>query len=187
MPLDPAIATIELSVIVPSFNERDNVEPLIARLSRCLAGIAWEVIYVDDDSPDGTAAAVKALAQRDARVRCVHRIGRRGLSTAVIEGIQASSAPYIAVIDADLQHDESLLPSMLNDLKRENLDIVVGSRYVAGGGLGEWDKNRAAMSGFATRLARLVISADLSDPMSGFFLMARPAFDRAVRRLSGQG
>ena len=185
VPLDPAAAAIELSVIVPSFNERDNVVPLIERLSESLAGIAWEIIYVDDDSPDGTAASVKALAQRDRHVRCIHRIGRRGLSTAVIEGIQASSAPYVAVIDADMQHDETLLPQMLAAIKSEGLDIVVGSRYVAGGGVGQWDKGRVAMSGFATRLSRLVVSAELTDPMSGFFLIARPAFDRAVRRLSG--
>jgi dolichol-phosphate mannosyltransferase len=172
---------------VPSFNERENIEPLIERLDRCLAGVAWEVIYVDDDSPDGTAEAVKTLARRDPRVRCVHRIGRRGLSTAVIEGVQASSAPYVAVIDADLQHDETLLPKMLDAIKAEGLDVVVGSRYVVGGGVGEWDKSRLAMSSFATRLARLVVSASLTDPMSGFFLMTRDAFDRAVRRLSGQG
>jgi dolichol-phosphate mannosyltransferase len=172
---------------VPSFNERENIAPLMERLDACLKGIAWEVIYVDDDSPDGTAAAVKALARRDPRVRCVHRIGRRGLSTAVIEGIQASSAPYVAVIDADLQHDETLLPRMLKTVKAEGLDVVVGSRYVEGGGVGEWEKHRVAMSGLATRLARLVVSAQLTDPMSGFFLMTRPAFDAAVRRLSGQG
>jgi dolichol-phosphate mannosyltransferase len=187
MPLDPTVATIELAVVVPSFNERDNIEPLIGRLARCLDGVAWEVIYVDDDSPDGTAEAVKALARRDPRVRCVHRIGRRGLSTAVIEGIQASSAPYVAVIDADLQHDETLLPRMLAALKTEGLDIVVGSRYSDGGGVGEWDKSRVAMSSLATKLSRLVVSAELTDPMSGFFMMTRGAFDRAVRRLSGQG
>jgi dolichol-phosphate mannosyltransferase len=180
-------APIELSVIVPSFNERDNVEPLVERLSRCLDGVAWEVIYVDDDSPDGTADAVRSLARRVPYVRCIHRIGRRGLSTAVVEGIQSSSAPYVAVIDADLQHDETLLPRMLDAIKAEALDIVVGSRYVAGGDIGDWDKSRAAMSGLATTLSRLIISASLSDPMSGFFLMSRDAFDRTVRRLSGQG
>jgi dolichol-phosphate mannosyltransferase len=187
MPLERGMATAELSIIVPSFNERENVEPLVERLARCLEGVAWEVICVDDDSPDGTAEAVKAVARRDPRVRCIHRIGRRGLSTAVIEGILASSAPYVAVIDADLQHDETLLPRMFAAIKSEGLDIVVGSRYVAGGGVGEWGKNRIAMSGLATRLSRLVVSAELTDPMSGFFLMTRDAFDRAVRRLSGQG
>lgn len=191
LPLEPAeaagAAVVELSVIVPSFNERDNIAPLIAKLAECLGGIAWEVIYVDDDSADGTAAAVKAIARRDPRVRCIHRIGRRGLSTAVIEGIQASSAPYVAVIDADLQHDETVLPKMLEALKTGEFDIVVGSRYVAGGDVGDWDRNRVAISGLATTLSRLVVSAKLTDPMSGFFMVTRAAFDRAVRQLSGQG
>ena len=177
----------ELTIVVPTFNERDNVELLIARLDAALRGIAWEVLYVDDDSPDGTAAKVRELAQTDPRIRCLQRIGRRGLSTAVIEGMLASSAPYLAVIDADLQHDESLLPQMLAAIKAEDLDVIIGSRHVAGGGVGDWDRRRVTISGFAARLARLIIAAELTDPMSGFFMVSRPAFERAVRRLSGQG
>ena len=177
----------ELTIVVPTFNERDNVELLLARLDGALRGIEWEVLYVDDDSPDGTAAKVRELAQINPRIRCLQRIGRRGLSTAVIEGMLASSAPYLAVIDADLQHDESLLPQMLAAIKAEELDVVVGSRHVSGGGFGDWDRRRVTISGFATRLARLIIAADLTDPMSGFFMLSRPAFERAVRRLSGQG
>jgi dolichol-phosphate mannosyltransferase len=181
------IGATELTVVVPSFNEIDNVELLIKRLHAALDGIEWEVIYVDDDSPDGTAAKVRQLAQTDPRVRCIQRIGRRGLSTAVIEGMLASSAPYLAVIDADLQHDECLLPRMLAALKSDGLDIVVGSRYVAGGAIGEWDRRRATISSVATRLARLVISAEIADPMSGFFMIDRRAFERTVRWLSGNG
>jgi dolichol-phosphate mannosyltransferase len=181
------LAGAELAIIVPTFNERDNVEALFARLETALAGIAWEVVYVDDDSPDGTAAAVRRLARSDPRIRCLQRIGRRGLSTAVVEGMLASSAPYLAVIDADLQHDEKLLPHMLAAMKAENLDIVVGSRHVAGGGTGSWDRRRVAISDLATRLARLIVPAELSDPMSGFFMLSRPAFERTVRHLSGQG
>ncbi len=181
------MAAVELTVVVPSFNEIDNVEPLIERLHAALDGIEWEVIYVDDDSPDGTAAKVRELAQTDPRVRCIQRIGRRGLSTAVIEGMLASSAPYLAVIDADLQHDEKLLPRMLATLKLDGLDIVVGSRYVAGGATGDWDKGRAVMSSIATRLARLVVAAEIADPMSGFFMLRRRAFERTARRLSGNG
>ncbi len=177
----------ELTIVVPTFNERDNVELLIARLDAALRGIEWEVLYVDDDSPDGTAAKVRELAQTDPRIRCLQRIGRRGLSTAVIEGMLASSAPYLAVIDADLQHDESLLPQMLAAIKAEDLDVIIGSRHVAGGGVGDWDRRRVTISGFAARLARLIIAAELTDPMSGFFMVSRPAFERAVRRLSGQG
>ena len=181
------MAAVELTVVVPSFNEIDNVEPLIERLHAALDGIEWEVIYVDDDSPDGTAAKVRELAQTDPRVRCIQRIGRRGLSTAVIEGMLASSAPYLAVIDADLQHDEKLLLRMLATLKLDGLDIVVGSRYVAGGATGDWDKGRAVMSSIATRLARLVVAAEIADPMSGFFMLRRRAFERTARRLSGNG
>jgi dolichol-phosphate mannosyltransferase len=182
-----AAAVIELSVVVPAFNERENVVALLERLRTTLRDVAWEVIYVDDDSPDGTADVVRACGQADRRVRCVHRIGRRGLSSAVIEGILASSAPFIAVIDADLQHDETLLPHMLERIKRDALDVVVGSRYVDGGGTGDWNDTRAALSRFATRLSRVVVRQPLTDPMSGFFMITRPAFERAVHQLSGQG
>ena len=179
--------TLELTVVVPCFNERENVPLLVAKLDEALAGIDWEVIFVDDDSPDGTAQVVRKLAETHRRVRCLQRIGRRGLSTAVIEGMLASSAPVLAVMDGDLQHDESLLPQMLTKLRHGAFDVVVASRYTAGGGLGEWDQSRVAISGFATKLSRLVVSSDLTDPMSGFFMITRPAFERSVRRLSGQG
>jgi dolichol-phosphate mannosyltransferase len=183
----PAKSGIELTVVAPTFNEHDNVEILVARLDAALGGIEWEIVFVDDDSPDGTADKVRALARNDPRVRCLQRIGRRGLSSAVIEGMLASSAPYLAVIDADLQHDETVLPQMLASIKAEELDIVIGSRHAAGGSIGDWDRRRATISNVAARLARLIVAADLTDPMSGFFMMARPAFERSVRRLSGQG
>lgn len=178
---------VELTIVAPTFNERENVEILVARLDAALGGIEWEVVFVDDDSPDGTADKVRALSRTDPRVRCLQRIGRRGLATAVIEGMLASSAPYLAVIDADLQHDETVLPQMLTAIKTDDLDIVVGSRHTAGGSIGDWDRRRATISNVAARLARLVVAADLTDPMSGFFMMSRPAFERSVRRLSGQG
>jgi dolichol-phosphate mannosyltransferase len=181
------VGPVELTVVLPTFNERDNVEPLVERLEAVLAGIEWEAIFVDDDSQDGTAERVRAIGRHKPYIRCLQRLGRRGLSTACIEGVLASSAPFIAVMDADLQHDESLLPRMLAALKREALDIVIGSRYVEGGGLGDWDQSRARISDLATRLSRLVVKADLRDPMSGFFMMRRPAFEAAVRDLSGQG
>jgi dolichol-phosphate mannosyltransferase len=178
---------VELTIVAPTYNERDNLEPLVQALSTHLDGIAWEVIFVDDDSPDGTADHVQELAQRLPRVRCLHRVGRRGLSSAAIEGILASTAPYVAVIDADLQHDPSLLPRMLAALRGGELDIVVGSRYAEDGGVGEWTQARARMSTAATRMARLVVTAELADPMSGYFMITRAAFDGAVHRLSGQG
>jgi dolichol-phosphate mannosyltransferase len=130
---------------------------------------------------------VRACALVDRRVRCIQRVGRRGLSSAVIEGVLASSAPVVAVIDADLQHDETLLPRMLERMRRDSLDVVIGSRYVDGGGTGDWNDTRATLSRLATRLSRLVVRQPLSDPMSGFFMISRPAFERTVHRLSGQG
>ena len=173
----------ELSIIVPTYNERNNILELVNRLKQCLTGASWEVIFVDDDSPDGTVERIQALSRSDSRIRCIQRIGQRGLSSACVEGMLASTAPYLAVMDADLQHDENLLPQMLYLLKQGETDIVVGSRYVKGGGIGEWDKSRAAISRLATRLSRLVTPAELSDPMSGFFMLRREVLVGSVRNL----
>jgi dolichol-phosphate mannosyltransferase len=177
----------ELVVVIPTLNERDNVPLIVERLNRVLAGIAWEAIFVDDDSPDGTADAVRASARRQGNIRCLQRLGRRGLASACIEGILASAAPYAAVMDGDLQHDESLLPAMLAKIKAERLDIVVASRHIGDGGVGDWERSRVMISDLATRLGRLVVKANLSDPMSGFFMVKREAFSAAMRSLSGQG
>ncbi|MBX9731001.1 MAG: glycosyltransferase family 2 protein [Sphingomonas sp.] len=163
---------LELAVVIPTFNEAANVPLLVARLDAALAGHVWEAIFVDDDSPDGTANAARAIACSDARVRVIQRIGRRGLSSACIEGMCATAAPLVAVIDGDLQHDEALLPHMLDALHHDaGLDVVIGSRFIGDGGTGEWDRDRVAKSAFATRLSRFVLKADLSDPMSGFFMI----------------
>jgi len=177
----------ELAVIVPVYNEADNIEVLTERLRHSLQGLDWELIFVDDDSPDGSADRAQEIARRDRRVRVLRRIGRRGLSSACIEGMLATTAPYLAVLDGDLQHDETLLPSMLRTLEREGLDIVVGSRYLEGGGLGTWSRRRRSMSRFAGRLARTLINADLSDPMSGFFMLSSTLLRDCVHNLSGVG
>ena len=174
----------ELSLIVPTFNERKNVPELVRLLRNCLGTCSWEVIFVDDDSPDGTADIVREIAQHDHRIRCIQRIGRRGLSSACIEGMLASSSPYLAVMDGDLQHDEQLLLPMLDTLKNGEEDIVVGSRYVSGGGTEGWDNARLHMSRLATWVSRMVLRADLKDPMSGFFMIRREAFAAAERNLS---
>lgn len=180
-------AGAELTVVVPTFNERGNVAELVRRLDAALDGRSWEVIFVDDDSPDGTADLVRSLGRADRRVRCIQRIGRRGLSSACIEGMLASTAPFQAVMDGDLQHDETILPRMLDALKAGETDVVVASRYLASGGLGDWSASRARISRLATRLSRLVLHADLTDPMSGFFMIRREAFADRVRALSGIG
>src|ERR1700759_4157249 len=107
----------ELSIIVPTFKERGNVAELVRRLDAALSGISWEAVFVDDNSPDGTAQAVKEIAATDSRVRCILRVGRRGLAGACIEGMLSSAAPFVAVMDADLQHDEKVLPAMLKTLR----------------------------------------------------------------------
>ena len=182
-----AVSTPQLAVIVPTFNERDNVNPLFRRLEAALAGVSWEVIFVDDNSPDGTWEVVRALARQDSRVRCIRRIGRRGLSGACIEGILASSAPYAAVIDADLQHDERQLPKMLALLQGAEADLVVGSRYIAGGSAESFDKQRAGISALATEVAKRVLRVKVADPMSGFFMIRRDRFEQLAPQLSTQG
>ena len=183
----PAIAP-ELTVVVPTFNEAKNVPLVVARLDKALAGIAWEVVFVDDDSPDGTAEVARKLAREDGRVRVIRRIGRRGLATACVEGIMSSTAPYFAVMDGDLQHDETRLAEMLRTIKEGDLDIVVGSRYLEGerteGLSSDW---RRFVSKAGGQVAHLVLHADLTDPMSGFFLMSRAAFDREAHALSQRG
>lgn len=174
--------------MAPAFNEAANLAMLAGRLAKALPGVAWQLIIVDDDSPDGTAAAAKALAQADARVSCLKRLKRRGLAGAVIEGVLASAAPFVAVMDADLQHDETLLPAMLAALRDDRADIVVGSRYVAEGRAdGGLAGVRGLGSRLANRLARLVLRTDVADPVSGFFMVRRPLFDEAAPRLSDQG
>jgi dolichol-phosphate mannosyltransferase len=182
-----AVATPELSVVVPTFNERDNVVTLFRKLETALEGRAWEVIYVDDNSPDGTWDVVRALAREDLRVRCIRRIGRRGLSGACIEGILASSAPCAAVIDADLQHDETQLPKMLALLQSGEADLVVGSRYIEGGSADSFDKQRAGASMLATSMAKKLLRVEIADPMSGFFMIRRDRFEQLAPQLSTQG
>jgi len=177
----------ELSVIVPTFKESGNVAVLMQRLDGALEGHDWEAIFVDDDSPDGTWEKVKEMAAADARVRCLRRVSRRGLAGACIEGMLSSSAPYVAVMDADLQHDENLLPRMLAALKRGETDLVVGSRYVEGGSAHSFSRSRGIMSRAAAALARLWTHVELTDPMSGFFMMRRDRFDPLAASLSTQG
>ena len=183
----PEAGTAELSVVIPTFKESANIAPLLRKLHAALAGVRWEAIFVDDDSPDGTGDAVKAIAAYDNRVRCLRRVSRRGLAGACIEGMLSSSAPYVAVLDADLQHDETLLPRMLALLKAGESDMVVGSRYAEGGNSDALSRRRDTISRFATALARRVTGVELSDPMSGFFMMRRDRFDPLAASLSTQG
>ena len=186
--MDVSAPAGELSVVVPCYNERPNVPVLVERLRAALAGIAWEAIFVDDNSPDGTADAVRAIAAHDPRVRCIKRVGRRGLASAVTEGAMSSSARFVAVIDGDLQHDETRLPVMLKHLERDEADLVIASRYVAGGdsgGLGS--AYRQGLSSLGTRFAQAVLPVRVTDPMSGFFMVRREVYERAAPHLTNQG
>jgi dolichol-phosphate mannosyltransferase len=180
-------AAPELTVVIPTFNEAPNVPLVVARLTQALKGIRWEVIFVDDNSPDGTAAVVRDIAASNARVRCIKRIGRRGLAGACIEGLLASSASAIAIMDADLQHNETLLPRMLDDI-RDGADLAIGSRFAEGGGAeGGLSRSRRRKSRLATEVAKRTLGVRLSDPMSGFFMMRRSLLDAIAPKLSTQG
>jgi dolichol-phosphate mannosyltransferase len=177
----------ELTIVVPTLNERDNVGPLIDRLDRLLEGVDWEAVFVDDNSADDTAAHLRDLGRTDRRIRCIRRFGRRGLSSACIEGILSTSARYVAVIDGDLQHDETLLPRMLDILKRGQTDLVVASRYLASGTADGLSTRRRALSRAGVWLARVLLKSDITDPVSGFFMMRSEVADKAAARLSGVG
>lgn len=177
----------ELSVVVPTFKERDNVPLLVEKLAHTLSGIDWEVVFVDDNSPDGTAAVARQIGATDARVRCVRRIGRRGLAGACIEGMLSSQARYVAVMDADLQHDETLLTTMLEKL-RGGFDLAVASRFAEGASAsGLSSANREKASRVSNAMARRLLGVTLSDPMSGFFMMRRERFEELAPQLSSQG
>jgi dolichol-phosphate mannosyltransferase len=178
---------LAFALIVPVLNEHDNIAPLLTRLAIVLAHISWEVIFVDDGSSDGTIEAVEQLALTDRRIRLVRRVGRRGLSSAVMEGFLSTVAPVVAVIDGDMQHDESVLPNLYAAIASGDAELAVGSRYAEGGSLGEWSSKRASISKFATWLATPVMKTPLSDPMSGFFALRRSLAIEAAPRLSSVG
>jgi dolichol-phosphate mannosyltransferase len=179
-------AAPEVAIIIPTFNEARNVAELASRLSAILSGVIHEIIFVDDHSADGTADIVRQLSRQDPRIRIIERIGRRGLSTAVIEGLLSTSAPFGVVIDGDLQHDERAIPSLINALAN-GADLAVGSRYLEGGGTRDWSLRRKQASSLATRMSLLLPAARISDPMSGFFAVRTDAFRQRADQLVGVG
>ena len=187
LPIFVREAPLALSVIIPTLNEAGNVEALLERLSLALAGVEWEAIFVDDGSTDGTAELITEIAQAQRRVRLIRRIGRRGLSSAVVEGALASTTPVIAVIDADLQHDERILPDLFRAIADDGHELAIGTRYAANGSTGDWDEGRRRISRFATRLAAPIMKTPLTDPMSGFFAVRRDVLLDAAPSLSSVG
>ncbi len=186
-PLRIAGSRLDLAVILPTYKERENIPLIIDKLEDALQGLAWEAIFVDDDSPDGTAEIVTAHARLDTRIRLIQRVGRRGLSSACLEGMLATSAPVVAVMDADLQHDETILPIMLRRLHQESLDLVVGTRNAEGGSMGEFSRARRFLSRSGKKISHSVCRSRVTDPMSGFFLLRRSFLQEVVRDMQGQG
>jgi dolichol-phosphate mannosyltransferase len=181
------LRSVDLAVVLPTYNERDNISLVIARLAAALQGLRWQAIFVDDDSPDGTADTVAAHSVNDDRIRLIHRVGQRGLASACIDGILATDAPYVAVMDADLQHDETVLPRMLARLRNEALDVVVGTRNAQGGSMGQFSPSRVLLSRLGQRIGHIVCRCRLTDPMSGFFMVRRSFFVEAVPSLQRGG
>ncbi|WP_225010513.1 MULTISPECIES: glycosyltransferase [Novosphingobium] len=179
---------LQLAVILPTFNERKNIGLMVERLDAALQGIAWEAVFVDDNSPDGTADEARRIAREDPRVRVLERIGRRGLASAAIEGMCATAAPIVAVMDADGQHDEKLLPQMFAAINGGDYDVAYASRFAEGASTEAWGRpDRVKASGVANSIARKVTGVDLSDPMSGFFMLKGETLRADAHRLSGVG
>ncbi|MEO6093715.1 MAG: glycosyltransferase family 2 protein [Novosphingobium sp.] len=186
--IPPSPRPLQLAVVLPTLNERGNLAPLFERLDEALAGIAWEAIIVDDDSADGTGDEARAMSLRDPRVRVIQRFGRRGLASAAIEGMCATAAPAVAVMDADHQHDPALLPQMLAAITADGYDLAYASRFCDGASTEAWNRpDRVKASGFANALARKVTGVTLSDPMSGYFMLHATTLRADAHRLSGVG
>lgn len=177
-----------VTVVVPTFRERENIPLVVERLDSLLGDFEWEVVFVDDDSDDGSAGVLLELSRKHPRVRAIRRIGRRGLASACLEGMASSDADIFAVMDADLQHDETVLPKMISAFREDPLlDLAVGTRYAGSGGVGNWSKSRQFVSRFATLIEKSVLRTPLSDPMSGFFVLRRGLFEETVHHMTGKG
>lgn len=179
--------SFELSIVVPTLNEVGNIELLCNKISKVLKEINWEIIFVDDNSTDGTKELLKKISSQHRHIRAIHRINRTGLSSACIEGMLASKAPIVAVMDADLQHDETLLPTMFAEFSKKPLDIAVASRFISGAELGDFSAKRELLSNIGNLLSRLVLKARLTDPLSGFFMLRKNVLQELSPKLYGKG
>jgi dolichol-phosphate mannosyltransferase len=180
-------APLSLAVVIPTFNEHDNVGPLIERLDAVLGHLNWEAIFVDDGSTDGTPERIEAIARQRNGIRLIRRVGRRGLASAIVEGMLATVAPVVAVIDGDMQHDETILPKLASAVEEGRADIAIGTRYAEGGSTGAWDAARCRISAAGTQMARAIVRREVSDPLSGFFAIRRSLVIEAAPKLSSVG
>lgn len=176
-----------VSVITPTFNEADNVPLLVERLHRALDGIPHEIVVADDDSPDRTWEVAEELAVDDPTITVMRRFHDPGLSASVLDGMSVARGQTLAVIDADLQHDETILATMVERVRSGAADVCVGSRSTVGGGYGDWTTSRRLVSWVATLIARLLLRVPVSDPMSGYFVVSRRAYEDTAPRINPQG
>ena len=172
VPKQGEMAMPRLSIVVPTYNERENLFPLTQRIHDALQDLAveWEILVVDDNSPDGTAAEAEALA-RQHPLRVLVRRDKKGLSRSVLEGFREARGDFLLVMDADLSHPPEVIPVMWETMIREECDLVVGSRYVPGGGIEDWPFGRRLTSRIAKLLAMPL--TDVKDPLAGFFLVRK--------------
>jgi dolichol-phosphate mannosyltransferase len=177
---------MKLSIISPTFNESENVGPLVAELEKHLKGADYEILISDDDSPDFTWARVEEIGRHNPRVRVLRRISNRGLGPSVVDGFSSATGEAVACIDADLQHDPAVLPRMLEELTNGS-GLVVATRYMPGGGTANWNAIRRLGSWGCTKLAQWVLGVKLRDPMSGYFMMRRDEFLKVRDRLDARG
>ena len=179
-----------LSIVIPTYNEKDNILKILGMLKKVLKSITHEIIFVDDNSPDGTSAVVKDCMKTSSKIRLIHRIGRKGLAGAVIEGIFAADSDLVAVMDCDLQHDETKLLEMINLFsKNKSLDIVIGSRFTETGEISEkaLSKIRELGSKVTTLIIKKVLNIASTDPLSGFFMVKKETFLKSSEKLQTQG
>jgi len=170
------------SLVIPTYNEKGNIKPLLDAVSKTLDGLDYEVIVVDDDSPDGTAAEVLNYRVQNKRVRLIVRRKDKGLSSAVVAGFERARGEVLGVMDADLSHDHRVLPEMIDQVV-EGFDMCIGSRA----GVEGWGFKRKLISRSAALLARTLLGVSISDPMSGFFVVKREVFERVRDELNPLG
>lgn len=176
-----------LTIVLPCYNEISNIEPLISELTRCdVNGYIKRIIYVDDDSPDGTSEFLKnTVFKKD--VLCIHRIGRQGLSSAVLEGLMLADSCFVAVMDADGQHSPSNLLDMYEIIFNQNVDMIIGSRFLEHKKLNTHSGFRHYISWLGNILCTKILKRKLSDPLTGFFIVNRIVFLDASRKINPTG
>ena len=177
----------DISVIVPTYNESENLPILLERLGAALSDLNHEVVIVDDNSPDGTWRIAESLAATYPQIKVIRRVDAKGLSSAVTTGMLQSRGQVLAVMDADLQHDESILPEMYHQVANKGHDVAVGSRETEGGSYGEWSTSRKLVSFGAKLLAKWALGPQVKDPMSGFFAISREYFQKTVEKVNPSG